>query len=162
VANLVVVELLDGSWLGVDTRGADRSVERELEIWALIPAEQEEQATRSGMSWDDALGAGPLLSTLRSRTVTDAARTAFDGTVRHLTAWWSTEHRSLTTEQVADRVGQVYRSAQEPPSNRAADTQPGHPVQEEDGAWTVEIGSWMARCSADGLTTVLQPRHPAG
>lgn len=158
MANLVVVELLDGSWLGMDTRGADRSVERELEIWALVPPDQERRTTRSGPSWDDVLEAGPLLLALRSRTITDAARNTFDGTVRHLTAWWSAEHPLLTPEEVVARVRRVCRAARESPADHdLGSLRCGAPIREEDGGWTVEVESWVAHCAADGLITVLRP-----
>lgn len=157
---LVVVELLDGRWLGLDTRGADRSVERELEIWALVPDQQDSQTTRSGVSWDDILGAGPLLAALRSREFNVAARNAFGGTIRHLTAWWSAEHPDLTSEQAGRRVQRAYQAAWDSPADHGhRNIRHGEAARTDDG-WTVDVEDWVGDCTIDGLVTLLRPRRP--
>jgi hypothetical protein len=84
MSHMVVVELLDGSWLGVDATGENRSVERELETWALVSDDPDHTTTRSDISWDDVLAAGPLLTAVRARTlnvwlVGHIASDTFDG-----------------------------------------------------------------------------------
>ena len=160
MSDLVVVELLDSSWLGLDSRGADRTVERELEIWALVPDAPRSQTNRSSDAWDDAVDAGPLVDVLRTRVLPESAQRAFASTARHLTAWWSSNHPSLTSEQAVARVRRVWSAANESPA--IVDVPPMGPVTCAHDGWTTVVGSWTARCDADGLVTVLRPTGRAG
>jgi hypothetical protein len=162
MTDLATVELLDGSWLCLDTRGADQSVAEELEIWALVPDQRAHVTARSGRSWDDVLGAGPLVRALRARSVTEAAHRAFESTARHLMTWWRTDHPLLTPDDVVDRARWVCWAAREAPEGIEHGTlRCGSPVATECG-WTVDVESWTVHCDADGLTTLLVPAGQAG
>lgn len=152
MTELVLVELLDGSWLGVNTRGADRSVAGELAIWALVPDHSGHDATRSEVSWEDVRAAGSLLTALRNRRLTDAAWRAFDSTARHLSGWWAAAHSPLSTAEVADRVGDAVTLALESPDDLVVTCAP--PVAGPDGSWSVRTDAGAtAICAADGLHT---------
>jgi hypothetical protein len=160
---LVVVELLDGRWLGLDVRGADWSVERELETWALV-ADQESSATiRSDASWDDVVDAGPLLDAVSSRRLNDTARRVFPGVTRHLDAWWGADHEALSAGDVARRIQQAANDARAGPATGDVFCTPPRP--QADGSWRAEVDAGVvAICAVDGLYVLLsgdpaQPRH---
>lgn len=162
MTDLATVELLDGSWLCLDTRGADESVAAELEIWALVPEHDAHVTARSGRSWDDVLGAGPLLRALRARNVTEAGHRAFESTTRHLMTWWRTDHPLLMPDEVVDRAKWVWRVSREAPGEAEHGTlRCGSPVSMA-GGWTVDVEFWTAHCDADGLATLLVPAGRAG
>lgn len=152
MAGLAVVELLDGSWLGLDVQGADWSVDRELALWAIVPEEAGDTTPRSDMRWDEVLAAGPLLVTLSSRGLNEAAWGAFPSTARHLSGWWDSSHPALSSDGVADRVAQVTASAWESPEELVVEW--ADPVLGADGVWSVQAREGVtARCDADGLLT---------
>ncbi len=151
---LVVVELLDGSWLGVDVRGADRSVERELETWALVADQKSQGTTRSDASWDDVVDAGPLLRAIQSHRLNDSARRVFPGATRHLDAWWDSDHQALRAVEVARRIQQAANDALAGPGTGDVACTP--PRRQADGSWRAQVGvGIVATCAADGLYVLL-------
>ncbi|HEY0636112.1 MAG TPA: hypothetical protein VGD67_00560 [Pseudonocardiaceae bacterium] len=156
---VVAVELLDGTWLGVDVRGADRAVDAELRTWALVPNRQENPRSRSEASWDDVLDCGPLLTALRQRVLPSAAWRVFPSTARHLTARWGTQAGPLDAAEVSARVRQaVGAAAVDRPVAAAPECTLPH--QLEDGSWLVHVdGTVEATCARDGSFVVMRRCH---
>jgi hypothetical protein len=143
-----MVELLDGSWLGVFE--ADETAILQLETWALVPDERSHEPSRAGGLWTDALAAGPLLQATFTGIVSPAAWSAFPAAARFVVG------RSRAASPATSVRAQVRTAAELAFGVPAATGLVVSEVhQDADGTWlgtfglaSGEIGS--ARASPDG------------
>jgi hypothetical protein len=94
-----IIELLDGSWLGVFE--ADEATAQELETWALVPEGALDETSRAGGVWAQALEAGPLLYVMFTGVVGSAAWSVFPAAARFLSR---RRHADLDVAAVTARV----------------------------------------------------------
>jgi hypothetical protein len=148
-----VIELLDGSWLGVF--GAEDVAARELETWALVPDGAPDETSRAGGVWAQALEAGPLLYVMFAGVVGNAAWSVFPAAARFLTR---RRHADIDAGAVSLRVRATAKEALGAPA--AADISIRDVHREGDGTWVAafelasgETGS--AHLTSDGAVVRL-------
>jgi hypothetical protein len=148
-----VIELLDGSWLGVF--GAEDAAARELETWALVPDGAADETSRAGGVWAQALEAGPLLYVMFAGVVGNAAWSVFPAAARFLAR---RRHADMDAAAVIARVRATAKEALGAPA--AAGMSVRDVRREGDGTWVAafelaggETGS--ARLASDGAVVRL-------
>jgi hypothetical protein len=148
-----VIELLDGSWLGVF--GAEDAATRELETWALVPDGGPDETSRAGGVWSQALEAGPLLYVMFAGVIGNAAWSVFPAAARFLTR---RRHTDMDVAAVAVRVRNTAREALGAPAATDMIIRDVH--REGDGTWVAafelangETGS--AHLTSDGAVVRL-------
>lgn len=144
----VVIELLDGSWLGVFE--ADEAATRELETWALVPDGPADEPSRAGGVWTQALEAGPLLYVMFTGVVGNAAWSVFPAAARFLTR---RRHADVDMTAVTERVRATAAESFGASATTAMAIRDVH--RDGDGTWVVTFDlaggeTGAARLTADG------------
>jgi hypothetical protein len=148
-----VIELLDGSWLGVFE--ADEAITQELETWALVPEGSPDEPSRAGAIWAQALEAGPLLYVIFAGVVGNAAWSVFPAAARFLT---QRRRTALDAARVAARVRATAEQAFGVSATAGMTIRDVH--RDGDGTWLVNFDladgkAGSARLTSDGIVVRL-------